>query len=95
MKRDAEASKCLWNFLLKLSGFYVCVKLFHFNGNENNSFIAIKVKLGYWTYMKPDKKKKLILEENFKRHLEAFASVLFNCISDSSIYVTSHHNTLQ
>ncbi len=38
----------VWNFLLKLgvlSGSYVYVQLFHFNGNENNLFIAINVKL--------------------------------------------------
>ncbi len=38
----------VWNFLLKLSffsGSYVYVQLFHFNGNEKNLFIAIKVKL--------------------------------------------------
>ncbi len=38
----------VWNFLLKLAFFSqapVFVKLFHFNGNENNLFIAIKVKL--------------------------------------------------
>ncbi len=40
----------LINFLLKLAFFsqapvYVYVQLFHFNGNEKNLFIAIKMKL--------------------------------------------------
>ncbi len=35
---------------------YVYVQLFHFNGNENNLFIAVKVKLlnlhiGAWYYI--------------------------------------------
>ncbi len=49
----------IWNFLQKLaflSGSYVYVQLFHFNGNENNLFIAVKVKLlnlhiGAWYYI--------------------------------------------
>ncbi len=48
------------------SGSYVYVELFHFNGNENNLFIAIKVKL-----LKPTHRslrKMLILEDNFKQH---------------------------
>ncbi len=36
---DAKASKCI------LSGSYVYAQLFHFNGNEKNLFIGIKVKL--------------------------------------------------
>ncbi len=54
----------VWNFLLKLafcSGCYVYVQLFLFNGNENNLFIAVKVKLPKL----PDKKI-LILEDIFK-----------------------------
>ncbi len=38
----------VWISFLKLalfSGSYVYVQLFHFNGNEKNIFIAIKVKL--------------------------------------------------
>ncbi len=54
--------------------FRFYVKLFHLNGNENNLFIAIKVQLlnlhiGAW-------EKNIILEENWIRHLEAFASEL-------------------
>ncbi len=54
--------------------FQFYVKLFHLNGNENNLFIAIKVQLlnlhiGAW-------EKIIILEENWIRHLEAFASEL-------------------
>ncbi len=43
-----KSSSAVWNFLLKLAFFscsYVYVQLFHFNDNENNLFIAIKVKL--------------------------------------------------
>ncbi len=63
-----------WNFLLKWAcflGSYVYDQLFHWN----NLFIAIKVNI-----TEPSHKsliKMFILEENFKRHLEAFASELF------------------
>ncbi len=46
---DAKASKCRLNFFCQISIvlrlLYVYVQLFHFNGNEKNIFIAIKVKL--------------------------------------------------
>ncbi len=61
----------IWNFLLYLvffSGSYVYVQLFHFNSNENNIFIAIKMKLLNLHILI----KMLILEETFKQ--EAFAS---------------------
>ncbi len=41
--------------------FFVYVQLFHFNDNEKNLYL----------------RKMLILEENFRWHLEAFASELF------------------
>ncbi len=42
-----KTKSAIWNFLLKwafFSGSYVYVQLFHFNGDEKNLFIAIKVK---------------------------------------------------
>ncbi len=63
----------IWNFLVKWAFFSgVYVQLFHYNGNEKNIFIAIKVKLP-----NPHRSliKMFILEENFKRHLEAFAYI--------------------
>ncbi len=42
------SESAVWKFLLKSAfflGSYVYVQLFHFNGNENNLFIAIKVQL--------------------------------------------------
>ncbi len=65
--------RAIWNCFF--SGSYVYVQLFHFNGNENNLLIAIKVKLlklhvRAWEQM-------LFLEENVKWHLEAFASEVF------------------
>ncbi len=56
------------------SGSYVYFQLFHFNGNENNLLIAIKVKL---LNLYRSLIKMLILEENFRWHSEAFASELF------------------
>ncbi len=41
--------------------FFVYVQLFHFNDNKKNLYL----------------RKMLILEENFRWHLEAFASELF------------------
>ncbi len=41
--------------------FFVYVQLFHFNDNQKNLYL----------------RKMLILEENFRWHLEAFASELF------------------
>ncbi len=38
----------IWNFLLKwafISGSYVYVQLFHFDSNEKNLIVIIKVKL--------------------------------------------------
>ncbi len=61
---DAKASECRLEFSSKwafCSGCYVYVQLFLFNGNENNLFIAVKVKLPKL----PDKKI-LILEDIFK-----------------------------
>ncbi len=56
------------------------VQLFHFNANENNLFIAIKVKLlNLQILLEPDKN--VHFRRNFKWHLEAFASELF-------IYIT-------
>ncbi len=80
---DAKPLIAVWNFLLKLAffSFYVNVQLFHFNSNENS---LIKVKLHRSLI------KMLILEENVKRHLEAFASELSRSLSLSlslSIYI--------
>ncbi len=68
----------VWNFLLKwafLSGSYIYVQLFHFNCIEKDLYIAIRV-----TITEPKHRnliKMLILDENCRRHLEAFASELF------------------
>ncbi len=35
----------LYYLFILLSGSYVYIQIFHFNGHENNLFIAIKVKL--------------------------------------------------
>ncbi len=45
---DEKVSKCrlkMYSKMRILSGSYVYVLLFHINGNENNLFIAIGVKL--------------------------------------------------
>ncbi len=54
----------VWNFLLKWAfflGSHVYDQLFHFNGNENNLFIAIQVKITERTHRSLIKM--LILEE--------------------------------
>ncbi len=71
---DAKASKCHLKFSSKmgiLSGSYIYVKLFYFNCIEKDLYIAIT---------EPKHRsliEMLILDENFRRHLEAFASELF------------------
>ncbi len=67
----------IWNFHLKLSflsGSYINVQLFHCNHTEKDLCIAIRAKM-----TEPKHRsliKMLILDEKFRRHLEAFGSEL-------------------
>ncbi len=85
----------VWNFLLKLaffSGFYVYVQLFHFNVNENNLCIAIKVKLKKPTHIRePDHFFVLILELHFKWHLEELFICLHRSASNEDIHSHDAH----
>ncbi len=69
--------KCHLKFSSKiiffLSGAYIYVQLFHSNCIENDLYIAISVLLLNLNM------KMLILDENVRWHLEAFASELLNC----------------
>ncbi len=54
--------------------------LFHFNCIEKHLYVAIRVK---WLNLHRSLIKMLILDENFRWHLEAFASELFVLINTS------------
>ncbi len=54
--------------------------LFHFNCIEKHLYVGIRVK---WLNLHRSLIKMLILDENFRWHLEAFASELFVLINTS------------
>ncbi len=64
MSSDAKASKCHFKFIF-----------FLYLGSVNSLLMAINRLFSYKSLIKI-----LILEENFRRHLEAFASEFFICI---------------
>ncbi len=78
---DAKASKCRLKFSSKMSIFirllylYIYIQLFHFYCIENDLYIAFQSKITEHKHRSLIQI--LILDENFRWHLEAFASELF------------------